>query len=132
MFSFWARQPPVGHGLLICEVFRSHTTMHYSRQYSSGRVISPTRRPLSDNTQNSQQTHLHASGGIRTHNLSRRLVVDLRLRPCDHWDRHFFEHSSFYISLYVNYSHFIWKNCQVKEHHAGNVRRFGRLMGTAQ
>ena len=26
-----ARQPPVGHGLLILEVSRSHTTTHHSR-----------------------------------------------------------------------------------------------------
>jgi len=28
---FWARQPPVDHGLLIQEVSRSHTTTHHSR-----------------------------------------------------------------------------------------------------
>ena len=28
---FLARQPPVGHGLLIHEVSRSHTTTHHSR-----------------------------------------------------------------------------------------------------
>ena len=27
-------------------------------------------------------------GGIRTHDLSRRAAVDLRLRPRGHWDRH--------------------------------------------
>jgi hypothetical protein len=45
-----------------------------------GRVISSSQRPLPDNTQLSQQTNIHAPGGIRTHNLSRRAVVDLRLR----------------------------------------------------
>jgi hypothetical protein len=40
----------------------------------------------------------------------------------------FFNHSSFYISLYINYSHFTLKNCQVKEHHVGK----GHLMGNAQ
>jgi hypothetical protein len=39
-----------------------------------------------------------------------------------------FNHSSFYISLYINYSHFILKNCQVREHHVGK----GHLMGNAQ
>jgi hypothetical protein len=29
--SFLARQPPVGHGLLIHEVSRSHTSTHHSR-----------------------------------------------------------------------------------------------------
>ena len=52
-------------GLFIIEVSRSHTT-HNSRQDASGRVISPSQRPLPDNTQNSQQTDIHASRGIRT------------------------------------------------------------------
>ena len=30
-------------------------------------MISPSQRPLPDNTQHSQQTNIHASGGIRTH-----------------------------------------------------------------
>jgi len=33
-------------------------------------------------------TNIHAPGGIRTHDLSRRTAVDLRLRPRGHWDRH--------------------------------------------
>ena len=39
------------------------------------------------NTHN-RQTNIHASGGIRTHNFSRRAPADLRLRPRGHWDRH--------------------------------------------
>ena len=39
------------------------------------------------NTQHSQQTNIHAPGGIRTHDLSRRAAEDLRLRPRGHWDR---------------------------------------------
>ena len=50
-------------------------------------MISPSQRPLPDNTQPSQQTNIHAPSGIRTHDLSRRAAVDLRLRPCGHWDR---------------------------------------------
>ena len=52
-------------------------------------MISPSQRPLPDNTQQSQQTNIHAPGGIRTHNLSRRAAKDLRLRPRGQWDRHF-------------------------------------------
>jgi len=37
-------------------------------------VISSSQRPLSDNTQHSQQTNIHASGGIRTHDLSRHVL----------------------------------------------------------
>jgi len=44
---------------------------------------------LPDNTQNSQQTHIHAPGGIRTHNLSKRAAADVRLRPRGHWNRTF-------------------------------------------
>ena len=72
LFSFGATASPpptVGHGLLIHQVSRSHTTTHYSRQDFSGRGISSSRRPLPDNTQHSQQTNIHAPGGIRTHNL---------------------------------------------------------------
>ena len=40
------------------------------------------------NIQHSQQTDIHAPGGIRTHSLSRRAAADPRLRPRGHWDRH--------------------------------------------
>ena len=56
-----ALHPNAGHGLLIREVSRSHTTTHYIRWDSSGRVISSSQRHLPDNTQNSQQTDIHAS-----------------------------------------------------------------------
>jgi len=42
-------------------------------------VISPSQKPLPDNTQHSQQTDIHAAGGIRTHNLSRQATADGRL-----------------------------------------------------
>jgi hypothetical protein len=35
---------------------------------------------LPDNTQHTQQTNIHAAGGIQTHDCSRRTAVDLRLR----------------------------------------------------
>ena len=79
--------PNVGHGLLILEVSRSHTTTHHSWWDSSGRVISSSQRPLPDNTQHSQQTNIHDPGGIRTHDLSRRAAADLHLRPHGYWDR---------------------------------------------
>jgi len=37
--------------------------------------------------QHTQQTDIHAFGGVRTHDLSRRVAADPRLWPCDHWDR---------------------------------------------
>jgi len=50
-------------------------------------VIGWSQRPLPDNTQHSQQTGIHAPGGIRTHDLSRRAALDLCLRLHGHWDR---------------------------------------------
>jgi hypothetical protein len=86
-FVFGATTPPVGQVPLIHEFSRSHTTTHHIRYDSSGRVISSLQRPLPDNTQHSQQTDIHAPGGIRTHNLSRRAAADPRLRLRSHWDR---------------------------------------------
>jgi hypothetical protein len=54
-----------------------HTHTHYE---SSGRVISPSQRPLPDNIQHSQQIDIHATGGIRTRNFNKRAAVDHRLR----------------------------------------------------
>ena len=85
--GFVSCSPLAGYSLLAYEVSCSHTTTRHSRQDSSGRVISPSQRPLPDNTQHSQQTNIHASSGIRTHDLSRRATEDLRLRPRGYWDR---------------------------------------------
>jgi hypothetical protein len=65
--------------------FLDHTqTTRHSRYDSSGRVISSSQRPLPNNT---QQTNIHAPGGIQNHDRSRRAAVDLRLIPRGHWDR---------------------------------------------
>jgi hypothetical protein len=50
------------------------------RTDSSGRVISSSQRPLPDNTQHTQQTNIHAPGGIRTHIRNRRAAVDICLK----------------------------------------------------
>jgi choline dehydrogenase-like flavoprotein len=44
-------------------------------------------RDLPDNSQHTQQTNIHATGGIRTHDRSRRAAVDQRLRQRGYWDR---------------------------------------------
>ena len=93
---FLAQQPTVGHGLLIHEVFRSHTTTHHSWEHSSGRVIGSLHRPLPDNIQHSQHTNIRAPGGIRTHDLSRRAAEDLRLRSRGHRDRH-----AYYVAIAI-------------------------------
>ena len=95
----------MGQGLHIHEVSRSHTTTRHSRQDYSGRVISPSQRPLPDNTQHTQQTDINVPGGIRTHKLSRRAATDVRLRPRGRWDRQFCPLSD-YCTLY-NTRHFV-------------------------
>jgi hypothetical protein len=60
---FMAQQPLVGQGLLIIEASRSHTDTPHSVGLS-GRMINPTHRPLPDNTEHSQETDIHDSGGI--------------------------------------------------------------------
>ena len=50
-------------------------------------MISSSQRPLPDNTRHSQQTNIHAPGGIRTHDISKWAAADPRLRPRAHWDR---------------------------------------------
>jgi ribosomal protein L28 len=72
--------PVADYGLLVHEDSWSHTTTRHSRQDSSVRVISSSQRPLPDNTQHTQQTNIHAPGGIQIHDSSRRAAVDLRLR----------------------------------------------------
>jgi hypothetical protein len=68
----------------------------------SGRVISPTQRPLPDNTQHSQLTNSHTPGGIRTHNPSRRAAAGLRLRPRVHCDRHVkLKTDTFIVATYI-------------------------------
>jgi len=63
---------------------------HTQRRITVARTpldASASQRSLPDNTQHSQQTDIHVPGGIRTHSLSRRAVVDLSLRPGSHWDQ---------------------------------------------
>jgi hypothetical protein len=83
---FMALQPLEGQSLLVIEASRPHSDTLQIRHDSSGRMISPTQRPLPENTQLSQETGIHARGRIRTHNHSMRTVEDPRLRPRDHWD----------------------------------------------
>ena len=56
--------------------FLDHTQTHDIRQHSSGRVIGPSQRPLPYNSQLSQQTDRHATGGIRTRNPGKRAAAD--------------------------------------------------------
>ena len=67
------RQPLVGQGLFIMGL-HDHTLTYHTRQGFSGRVISPTQKPLPDNTQHSQETDIHAPAGFE-------LWIPVRERP---------------------------------------------------
>ena len=67
---------PSGPGYPHFKASRSH--WHVTQDYSV-RMISPTRRPIPDNTQHSQQADVHASSGIRTRNPGKRKTADPRL-----------------------------------------------------
>jgi len=55
---FMARQPPVGQGLLIVEISRSHsvTPQSIGLLWTSDQLVAET----SDNIQHSQETNIHA------------------------------------------------------------------------
>jgi len=55
------------------------TQTHHTWYDSSGRVTSPTQRPLPDNTQHSQETDIHTPSGIRTHIPSKRAANEIGL-----------------------------------------------------
>jgi len=69
---------------LVGQVFRDHIRTHHTRYDYSERMIGPSQRPLPDNTQHSQETGVHAYGGIRNHNPNKRAAADSRLRPQGH------------------------------------------------
>jgi hypothetical protein len=70
-FFNWRNSPPPQWARASSfTTFLDHTTTHHNRQYSSGRVITSSQSPLLDNTQHLQQTDIHATAGIRIHNLS--------------------------------------------------------------
>ena len=81
-------RPNAGQGLLILEVSRSHSDASQSvgLLWTSDQLAAET---CTDNMQHSQQTDIHAPGGIRTYDLSRRAAADLRLRPRGFWDQQY-------------------------------------------
>ena len=74
----------VGQGLLIIEISRSHSdTPHWVG------LLRTSDRPDAEttpyNTQHPQGRDIHATGGIRTRNPSKRAAAGPRLRPRGHW-----------------------------------------------
>ena len=91
-------------GLLVPH---DHTQiLTYTQWDSSGRGIYLSQRILPDNTQNSRQTDIHAPGGTRNRNPSKRAAADLRLSPRGHQDRQ----SKMYL---IQTGSFIYLYCQL-------------------
>jgi len=72
---YWARAASLSR-------IQDHIQTHHKD--SSGRATSPKQRPLPDSTQHSQETNIHALGGIWTRKPSNRATAD----PRGHRDRH--------------------------------------------
>jgi hypothetical protein len=86
-FFLWRFEPIPSHGHPFTG-FSDHTLWtHHTWYDSSIGVISPTHRPLPDNTQHSKEREVHAPSGILNHNPSKRAAIDPRLRPRSQWDR---------------------------------------------
>jgi hypothetical protein len=89
--------PNMHHSLLIHDISRSNTT-HHSQYDTSGRAISLSQRLLLDNTQHSLQISIHTPSRIQTHNLSRQMARNPRLRTCSHQDRQYKLYPKFFTS----------------------------------
>jgi hypothetical protein len=89
LFFPMALRPNAGHGLLILEVSRSHTT-HQSAGLlwrSDQLVVVQT---STWQHQHSKRTDIQAPSGIRTHSPKKRAAADLRLKPRGYWNRHYY------------------------------------------
>jgi len=60
------------------------TLRHTTLSRTPGRETGPTQRPLPDNTRQSQETDIHAPGGIRPRKSSKRAAASPSLRPRGH------------------------------------------------
>jgi len=81
-----AQQPRGGQGLVNKE-----TSQSYSNTPHSVGLLWTRNQPVSETstnkTQHTQETDIHALGGIRTRSPNKRAAADLRLRPRGHRDR---------------------------------------------
>jgi len=67
------------------EVTHNDAPLSVGFSWMRGQLVSET--STWQHTHHSQQTNIHAPGGIRTHDPSRQRAVYLRLRTRGHWDR---------------------------------------------
>jgi len=81
-----AQQPLLGQGLLIIEASRLH-----SETIEAVELLWTNDQPDAQKSTLQHTTlikeNIHATGGIRTRNLSKRAATEPRLRPLGHWDR---------------------------------------------
>ena len=71
-----AQQPLMGQGFLIVEDSRSHSDTPHT--VGALRMSDqPDAETSIDSTQHSHETDIHAPGGVRTHNPSKRAPADL-------------------------------------------------------
>ena len=82
-YYFMAQQPLVVQGLLTIEASRSHS----DTPHSVG-LLCTSDQPVAETStwQHSQETDVHALGGIRTRNSSKRAAVDPRFTPRHNWE----------------------------------------------
>jgi hypothetical protein len=80
--------PPRSRGLLFTH---NDAPQSVGLLWTRNQLVAET---SNNNTQHTQQTNIHVSGGNQTHDQSRRAALDLRLRPRGLWDRQLHQHSS--------------------------------------
>jgi len=102
---FLARQPPTPRSRPGPPHSRGFYITHNDAPHSEGLVWTSDQLVAETSTWQhaTLTTNFHAPGGIRTHNLSRRAVADLRHRPHGHWERHCFTLSGLNSSGYFYY-----------------------------
>ena len=91
----WVEVPYVIFVLLRCSPMRAMASsfLRFSRSHNAPLGLLWTSDKLVAETSTWQhtkltKTNIHAPGGFRTHNLSRRAAADIRLRSHGQWDRH--------------------------------------------
>jgi hypothetical protein len=84
-FFSTTQQPPVGQGLLTIEASRSHS----DTSHPVGLLWTSDQPDAEPSTWQHTRltTDIHAPGGIRTHNTSKRAAADPRLRRRSHWNQ---------------------------------------------
>jgi hypothetical protein len=121
-YPLWHFDPMVGHGLPLRGLATTHSLDTPHSVELLWTVISPTQRPLVDNTQHSRETNIHAPFRYSNPQYPNKpAAADPRLRPLGRWDRHSVRYTqnkythSVYIYI-VQWSEKVTsKGCKVRE-----------------